>query len=566
MKNFNHCLQKSGAISVFVALFFCLFLTSRAQDTTLIPDKLDLGSLSGSFQVDAQNYFQDSLIGTPNFPQKIGMNGFMNLYYTRGNFSAGVRYEAYMPTLQGFVRNTGSGIPYRFARYRNDKLDITLGNFYEQFGSGMIFRSYEAWGLGFDNVMDGASVKLTGLKGVVVKGIIGRQRNAFSYNTENQSEGLVRGADGEVLLNDLLGFSKYVGTQMRIGASVVSRYQKDNDPVYVLPENVAAFAGRAQVSNQHFNFYAEGAYKINDPSTVNNRIYKPGTGLFVQGGYFEKGLGISISAKRIDNMDYRSERSATFNNLMLNFLPPMTKQHSYRLATLFPYATQANGELGFQGEVSYKIPKKTSLGGKYGTAIALNYSNIHGLERTANTTDSLMGYTTTFFGVSEHIYYEEINLEITKTFSKKLKGSMMLMNVIYDKDLFKQLTGFFTTSEVHSFISIVDMSYKIKPKQTLRTELQHAYTKNEFGSWAMALVEYTFAPHWFIAAFDEYNYGNYKDELQIHYFTGQAGFLWESFRVTAGYGRQRAGVICVGGVCRNVPASNGFQVSVSGTF
>ena len=63
-----------------------------------------------------------------------------------------MRFEAYLPPLIGYdVRNQGAGIPYWYANYKNDKLDVTAGNFYEQFGNGMTLRTYEEWTLGFDN-------------------------------------------------------------------------------------------------------------------------------------------------------------------------------------------------------------------------------------------------------------------------------------------------------------------------------------------------------------------------------------------------------------------------------
>ena len=104
-------------------------------------------------------------------------------------------------------------------------------------------------------------------------------------------------------------------------------------------------------------------------------------------------------------------------------------------------------------------------------------------------------------------------------------------------------------------VQIVDMSYKLKKKHTLRLELQHALTQQEFGSWAMALVEYTIAPRFFFAVFDEWNYGNADADKRLHYFSGNAGMNWQNYRFQIGYGRQRAGVLCVGGVCRFVPAA-----------
>ena len=50
-------------------------------------------------------------------------------------------------------------MPYRFARYTSDGLDVTVGNYYEQFGSGLVLRSYEDKGLGIDNSLDGVRLK-----------------------------------------------------------------------------------------------------------------------------------------------------------------------------------------------------------------------------------------------------------------------------------------------------------------------------------------------------------------------------------------------------------------------
>jgi hypothetical protein len=65
---------------------------------------------------------------------------------------------------------------------------------------------------------------------------------------------------------------------------------------------------------------------------------------------------------------------------------------------------------------------------------------------------------------------------------------------------------------------------------------------------------------------DQYNYGNPDSKLQLHYYTGGIGFIKDSNRISITYGKQRAGVFCVGGVCRNVPASNGVAISITSTF
>jgi hypothetical protein len=526
---------------------------------------VDLGHLQGNFQADAQIYREDTIIGAPDFPENLGSNSFVNLIYTRGGIEAGVRYEAYLPTMQGFTRESGSGIPYRYARYKGNRFDITAGTFYEQFGSGMILRSYEEWGLGWDNSIDGVRVKGEPIKGVYLKGLLGRQRNGQSNKVENLSDGIIRGIDAEWAINESFDSLSGSKTRITLGAGFVSRFQADNDPLLVIPENVGAYTGRFNISRGGFLFSAELSQKINDPSTVNDLIYKNGNGILVQTSYAKKGLGVSFQFKRIDNMDFRSDRSATGNSLALNFLPPQTRQHTYRLATLFPWATQPLGEWSMQGEVLYKIKKGTLLGGKYGTNLTFNMSRINALNKTT-TVNPYDGYTAGFVGKMDSVLFQDINLEVSHKFSKKFKASVTLLHFTYDQSLFKQLTGFNSTTDVSADVQIVDMSFKVKPKHTVRVELQSCLTKQEFGSWAMALVEYTFAPHFFIAVFDEYNYGNAEEDKRLHYFSGTAGVNIDKYRFALGYGRQRAGVLCVGGVCRFVPASNGVTLSMTGTF
>jgi Family of unknown function (DUF6029) len=524
----------------------------------------DLGEIHGNFEMDAQSYKPDALIGAPNYPEKVGSNSFMNLLYTRGKFEAGTRFESYYPALQGFTRERGAGIPYRYARYRHEKFDVTAGTFYEQFGTGMILRAYEQWGLGFDNAFDGVRLKSEPVKGVYLTGMVGRQRNAYAHSIENLSAGIVRGIDGEWAINESFDSLANAKTRVRIGGSFVSRYQKDDDPVAIYPENVGAVSGRFDINRSGFDLSGEAAYKYNDPSTVNNIIYKAGNAVLVQAAYSRKGFGMSAQVKRIDNMDFRSDRAATFNNLTLNFLPPQTKQHTYRLPTLFPWATQALGEFGMQAEASYTFKKGTLLGGEHGMNIAFNFSRINALDKT-NTVDPFDGYTTAFLP-KDSLLFQDINVEISRKFGNKFKATLSFLHFNYDMGLFHQLTGFSSSTNVTADVQVLEASYKVRKKQTLRMEFQHCLTKQEFGSWAMILAEYTIAPHFFLAVFDEYNYGNAEVAKRLHYFTGTGGINYQNYRVQAGYGRQRAGVLCVGGVCRTVPASNGFSLSITGSF
>ena len=534
----------------------CLLLPvlARAQSGNNL---LEGAQIHGDFQTDVQSYKADPAIGAPEVPEKIRNNTFANLILTAGKFSAGARYEAYLPPLQGFdPLYRGQGVPYRYASYDAGRLAVTVGNFYEQFGAGLVFRAYEERNLGIDNSIDGLRVRLQPVRGLRLTGLVGRQRRFF-----DKAPAIVRGVDAEVSLNDLVPSLDSAATRITLGGSFVSKYQADEDPALILPENVGAGAGRISISRGGFNINAEYARKANDPSAANGFIYKPGEALLVQATYARNGFGLVLGAKRVDNMDFRTDRASTGNVSVLNFLPALTKQHTYLLAaSIYPYATQPLGEVSTQAELTYHLP-----GGKYGTDLALNFSAVNGINKRMLNDDftSRIGYETDFFNINNQVYFRDINLEVHKRFTTKLKANAMYAHFTYNKDVIQGLSGFGT---IDADFGVVDVTYKLTRRHSLHGELQTLQTKQDQGSWLAGVLEYTFSPHFFAVAYDQYNYGNSHEDQQIHYLTGQVGYIGGTTRIAAGYGRQRAGIVCVGGVCRYVPASNDFTLTMTSSF
>jgi len=554
----NYALLSRAAIGLLILLFT---ISSKNLNAQGVDEILSRGEIRGNFQLDMQYYQEDSLIGAQDVPEKVLSNGFLNLVYTNGPFSMGVRYESYLNALLGFPEGyQGNGITYRYASFTQDKMSVTVGNFYEQFGNGLIFRAYEERGLGYDNMMDGIRVKYKLTDGISLTGITGKQRLFFEYG-----EGIVRGLDAEFYLNDAIPALADSKTQIILGASGISKYQPDQDSRYVLPENVGAFSGRANISHGFFNINAEYAWKANDPSADNGYIYRNGEALFLQTSYSRKGFGIVLAAKRNDNMSFRSDRTAGQQNLLINYLPALTKQHTYNLlATLYPYAVQLNGEVAFQADLIYNFDKGSLLGGKYGMDVQFNLSSAHNIDTNMLNDERTVrqGYTSQWFKRGE-LYFQDFNTQITKKFSKKIKGRFTYANLIYNQDVIEGKPG---VPVIRANVGIADVTYKFSMRNSLRTEVQFLLTEEDQGDWATAILEYSYAPHWFFAVMDQYNYGNPDPERQIHYYNVSMGYNNGGNRVSMSYGRQRAGIFCVGGVCRVVPASSGLYLSLTSSF
>ncbi|MFH2141567.1 MAG: DUF6029 family protein, partial [Bacteroidota bacterium] len=471
----------------------------------------------------------------------------------------------YFPPLNGFDdRYEGVGIPYKYAQYKADKLEFVVGNFYEQFGNGMILRAYEEKNLGYDNAFEGVKIKYNLYNGIYLKALVGRQR--LYWQT---SDGVVRGADAEILLNETFSKFKESKTVVLLGGSFVSKYQEDFDPLYKMPQNVAAYSGRINLTSGKININSEYAYKMNDPSADNGNIYKPGNAFILNASYSQKGLGILLGAKRVDNMSFRTDRNATLANLNINYIPDITKATTYMLATMYPYATQLNGEAGLQAEINYKIPKNSLLGGENGLGVTINYSVINSIDKKQiNDTvpigqSGTDGYKSDFFAIGDELFFQDFSFELNKKINKKLKGVLKYQNQTYNNDIIHGAGDWHGI--IYANIIIADFSYKLTAKNAIRLECQSLFTEQQFGNWMSGLIEFSI-PKWFFTIIDQYNYGNPDENLQVHYPNFSVGYTKGANRIQIGYGKQRQGVMCIGGVCRNVPAANGLVLTVSSSF
>ena len=525
------------------------------------------GHVTGNIQFDGQISRRDSVIGSDNVPEKLLSNARADILYTNGNFSAGLRYEAYLNPLLGFnSQYTGQGIANYFVSYKTQTFAVTAGHFYEQFGNGMTLRAYEDRFLGIDNAIRGLNVTYRPWNGVTLKGLVGQQR--YYWDTR----GLVRGLDAEISLNDIVSNWNESKTRLTLGGSFVSKYEGDETILsdisgykLNLPLNVGAASVRMDLAHGGFGLQAEYARKGQDPSIMNNYIYKNGEALWLSASYSQKGLSANIQAKRVDNMGFKSVRSVSGEMLYINYTPSITKQHTYAFLSMYPYATQSTGEMGLQCDFIYKFKKESLFGGKYGTDIHLNASLITGLDTTVIGGKGTDGYTSSFFGTGD-TYYGDISLEVAKKLSNKVKCT-----ATYGYMIFNPIVEGHEGDIHHNHILVGDVTWKINRKNVIRFEAEWMASDSKYdaaiddkraGDWIMGLVEYNFTSNWFVSFSDQYAY---NDGIG-NYYNISIGYTKGATRLQVGYGKQREGIICIGGVCRQVPASNGLTFSLTTSF
>jgi hypothetical protein len=591
----------------FLLLFTFLLSPASAQI------KVGSGTISGDFSFNGMYYIPDSLIGAREVDSKVRGNAWLNLNYTNGGFSTGARYEFYLFPLIDFqdINYQGQGITYFFADYKNNFLQVTGGYFYEQFGQGLTLRAYEDRNLGIDNSLLGGRVRATPWKGIQIKGVWGIQRYNFNFDYAKRNDH-VRGLDAEFALADMIPKLSDNGVTLTVGGSFVSRFEKAEDKmfnIYIdtlqyrdfynnnaifeftatdqpnvirvqgvipsenIPQNVGSWATRLNFGIKGFRLEGEYASKINDPNLSNDYIYKKGEALMMSASYSMKGLGVSASFLRADNMDFRSQRDAApaYAALMLNYIPAINRQYSYQLLGNYSYASQPNGQIGAQTQVNYQIPRRTKIGGRYGTDITVNYARFHDIQKTfvplsdtIGTITGTEGYSSKFFAFGKNLLYQDVGFDISRRFNRQWK-LMLMYNYINYNMVLQGKPGMLNGNHVG-----FELTYKINDIHALRLENQYLIIPKENnlddkekGSWMLMLLEYSISPNWFITVSDQWHFGNEKG---LHYPNAAVAFVYGTTRLALNFGKTREGILCIGGVCRAVPASYGLGLSVTTTF
>ena len=462
----------------------------------------------------------------------------------------------------------GYGISHLHVGATFDWGKITVGDVYGQFGSGMVLRLYEDRALGVDNALRGGKIEATPYKGIYITALGGKQRRNWNcYDDKawgwNYKQDAVLGANIDLGLQEWIPQLQEAGANLTIGGSYVSKYQKEDtiitntviqpegkyDYYYNLPQWVGAGSVRAQFQMKGWNALVEYAYKANDPSALNAYSYNHGEALLMSLSYSQKGLAILAQAKRSENMSMRSDRKANLMAGTINHMPPFATQHTYMLASLYPYGTEKTAnEWAFQGEIRYTWKRGTKMGGRYGTTLKLNASHIRG------TND-------TWFGMSELPYYTDINLELNKKLTKDWYIGAMAMYQTYNKQAIEGHGDL-----IHAGIGVIEAKYAVNKKVQMRAELQYLYTKQDEGQWVAALYELSLWRQLVISGQWMYNIGHAPDATNGHYYTIGASYTHGAHRVMAGYTKTREGYNCSGGICRLVPKQEGVTVTYNFTW
>ena len=455
--------------------------------------------------------------------------------------------------------------------YRNSKLNITAGHFYSQFGSGLVLRNWEDRQLGINNALQGGKIVYDPVSFISLTALYGKQRVGFTT-----SEGEIFGFNSEL---DAASIFDFKNTSLEIGLSYVGRKEETTFLEPSFNELTNSLSGR--VDYYQNNFYSNAEYVIKSDDAIkqggqlSNRLVKPGNAFLFNTGYSKRGFGIDATFRRLENMNFFSERNAAgnvFNESSINYIPGLTKQHDYLLTNIFVYQAQStvnldtsqSGEIGGQIDLFYKIKKETFLGGKYGTKIAFNFSYWAGLDGdyTQDNPDAgiLPNYEVGLLGFGKK-YFSDFSIEIRKKWTPKWRSIFYFVNQSYNK---KVVEG--SGAMINSNIGVIESTHRLGNGKSIRLEVQMLNSDSTKHDWTGGTIEYNINSRFSVYANDIYNKGSDTNTEKTHFFNLGGSYTKGATRLGINYGRQRAGLLCVGGVCRFVAEATGLTANLTMSF
>ena len=518
----------------------CLFVaavTAAAAAHSQI--RLGDGQLSGSFETNTIGYVNDAAISALTPDDHFGSNNYLKADYTYGRFSAGLQADAYLPALQGY--ELGQQPDYRkfylsskYIQWQDKNYSVMVGDIFDQFGNGLVLRSFEDRQLGFNNSIEGirASYDFGGY--VQVKALYGRPRLYTEY-----AGSWVRGGDISVSLADIAGWHEGL---LQLEGSYVNRFEhSEMGSILGLSPSVNLYSGRLNFGYKGFSLRSEYVEKSKD-------INGTGRAVLAELGYAHKGFSASGTFRMLDQMATKISLDGNGSGNTINYLPALTRQYTYMLANLEPYQMNADGELAGQLDLYYSLRNKSDRH-KYWLFHA-NFSTAYTLRKEQSSTGK------------HEILWREVSVDVERQWNRSWKSSLLYTRQEWNPSH----GGKHLTYVSHVFVG--DATYKIDRKKSLRFELQYLLSADYQGDWVAGLVEFNLAPHWSFFVQDMYNLEATaaNDYKKLNYYNGGVSYTHGRTRVQLSYGRNREGYICSGGVCRYSPAYTGVNLALTSSF
>jgi Family of unknown function (DUF6029) len=467
-----------------------------------------------------------------NLKQEIFEDWF-NADYTKGIFSAGFRFDTFQPNDPNPAIYRGkkrfADIDYKYVKLEvgdvEEGAELTVGNFYELFGRGMILKSYEDRNIRIDNNLLG--VKVAGkYKGFILTALTGMPENSDANRTD-----ILHAADLEY---DGLNF-------LKLGSSFAS-----NQPNADGLARTRLTSFRVEPSFWNIDIYSEYGIKQNDnirETVFNGSRSIAGRAFYGNLNFFLSSLAFSGEYKYYDNFSFNSY-DGTVN---YNTPPAVRKEYTYSLLNRHPSPLNPSNEQGFGTELDYNLDEATYLIGYYGKTRTLPPSSFY--QRVIGTNVPVRDQLEEGYIQAQHDWGEKMTTIAAFGYYKELDSDTKSVTPILENRFY--------------FDEINTIKLTIEHQQTTVNTTSEMYYDDE------VTLEYYRSPKFYLSLVSEMQTREPEPGRTLRKFWNffQVGYkIGNHTDISLLIGSRQAGNICIGGVCRYEPEFHGVELRMFTRF
>ncbi|MCK5760266.1 MAG: hypothetical protein KAH33_03165 [Candidatus Delongbacteria bacterium] len=475
---------------------------------------------------------------------------------TKGNFSLGFTYEAadsseYNEALNGFSK--------KYFTYSNNDITITAGDFYGTFGRGVVLDLKEEKADFFDSKVTGGKVMYEG-NYFTLQALGGKSYFKYvnDFVPENKSvdqmNTMLLGGETILNLSEIFKMEDYIfnigGSYLFMKGDYVPELQYLYESSFIEQTEI----GGISLSASAFNFDLYNEYAIKNTQRTPS---KQGWANYTSLAYAMEGFGVTVEFK--DYYQYAANPNATSSGFTpYQNGPELVIDHTSHLLNTHPHEINPNDEIGYKISILTQLVKDIDISAVVAFASKHNEDAI-----MPEFSDDYLPYIDSWVDCKYNS--DKYNLTIGGGY-------------LYDSPLSKGYNEFIMPGDADSLVYsderitfLTEFHYELSESSSLMLA-------GEFQTVTNELMDEDYNDIYVAAeyAYPEYGYINISlittsqevsEDTPDSWLGFEAGInIYENHKLELFYGRERAGIKCSGGACRQVPEFDGFRMTLISEF
>ena len=488
------------------------------------------------------------------------LEDWIDIEAVKGDFSAGIRFEA----ADSSEHNEAiSDITKRYFSYSNEDLTITAGDFYSTFGRGLVLDLREEKADFFDNKVTGGRVEYDGDK-FSFQALGGKSYFKYinDFDPKNQfideMNNTVYGSEGVLNLSEVFKIEDYSfalgGSYLHMEGDAVSETQYLYRENFIEKTEIGAVS--FSISAFDIDFYNEYAIKNTFRSPM-----KRGWANYSSLAYGMSGFGVTFEFK--DYYQYGANPNAPVSGFSpYQNGPEVTIDHVSHLLKTHPHEINPNDEIGYKLSLRINPFDDFDL-----TAIFATASKHEDDKLFPNFDDDYLPYYDSWMDGRYHFgkysavlgggyYYDSpLSKDQNQNVIPGEEGEAERVYTDERKTMLLELGYELTASS----------ALKIAGEYQLVTQEKHEQDPDFNDLYAS--IEYAYPQFGYINLSFINTSEEVAEDAPESWFGVEAGInILDNHKLELFYGRERAGVKCSGGTCRQVPEFDGFKMTLVSSF